>query len=316
MTKTRSAPPSTPSSFSQTRLGGFYFAFQAGAISLWWILLWRFPELRRLFLPATSPEHDLLAFWLPDLALGALGSLLAAVLFFTRAPWLIPLVWTVTGAMLYAALYCFTWSFLTDSAWWNVALMTPAAFFSALFALDLSPSVVPVFRRAKNAPPTTNLVKTLLQITFFWTFFLLVLPLAFRGLEAKLGLLPFSFPGQVPLAVLLFALASALGLASGVTMARRGAGTPLPFDGTNQLVVSGPYAHLRNPMVVAGLTQGLAVGIGLGSWSMPGAVVCGGLIWEILVRPAEEAELMAKFGEPFARYRDQVPCWWPRSNEP
>ena len=41
-------------------------------------------------------------------------------------------------------------------------------------------------------------------------------------------------------------------------MAVTGRGTPLPFDAARDLVVSGPYRLVRNPMVVAGLTQSLA----------------------------------------------------------
>ncbi|MBK7951112.1 MAG: hypothetical protein IPK00_20700 [Deltaproteobacteria bacterium] len=59
----------------------------------------------------------------------------------------------------------------------------------------------------------------------------------------------------------LFALCGSLGLASSATMAIHGRGTPIPLDYPRELVVLGPYRVLRNPMVVAGIGQGVAVGL-------------------------------------------------------
>ena len=97
-----------------------------------------------------------------------------------------------------------------------------------------------------------------------------------------------------------------------MTMAVVGRGTPLPTDCPRHLVVAGPYRWVRNPMAVAGLTQGLAVGLGLGSWWMPVAVLAGGLLWNYAVRPVEEEHLEQLFGDQYREYRAQVNCWWPR----
>ena len=77
-------------------------------------------------------------------------------------------------------------------------------------------------------------------------------------------------------------------------------------------MIRGPYAYVRNPMAMAGLAQGAAVGLGFGSWSVLGYVIVGGLIWDRLVRPAEEANLKATFGLAYKQYRNKVKCWRPR----
>ena len=103
------------------------------------------------------------------------------------------------------------------------------------------------FRPAKPAPSWWNLVKTLLQTSFFWLVFLAALPGLIFALEITAKTSHFSFPAQALISWGVFALASCLGLWSGVTMALRGRGTPLPTDAARRLVVSGPYRFVRNP---------------------------------------------------------------------
>jgi protein-S-isoprenylcysteine O-methyltransferase Ste14 len=95
-------------------------------------------------------------------------------------------------------------------------------------------------------------------------------------------------------------------------VAARGRGTPLPFASPNRLVISGPYAYVRNPMVIAGLGQGLAVALWLGSWTVVAYVLLGGMIWNFFVRPAEERDLRNTFGNEFETYCRDVSCWRPR----
>jgi protein-S-isoprenylcysteine O-methyltransferase Ste14 len=83
------------------------------------------------------------------------------------------------------------------------------------------------------------------------------------------------------------------------------------MDAPRELVVEGPYRFLRNPMAVAGLGQASAVGLWLGSWSVLAYVLAGGVIWHILVRPVEEADLARRFGPPYEAYRRSTPLWIP-----
>jgi protein-S-isoprenylcysteine O-methyltransferase Ste14 len=74
----------------------------------------------------------------------------------------------------------------------------------------------------------------------------------------------------------------------------------------------GPYRFVQNPMAITGTMQGVAVGLWLGSPGVVSYSVLGMLVWNYFARPCEEADLLRRFGEPYARYRDEVRCWVPR----
>ena len=169
-----------------------------------------------------------------------------------------------------------------------------------------------LFRSARPAPTGWNLIKTLLQTVVFWGGFLYVLPSIIIRLETCWGIPAFAFSGQAPVAIVLFILASIGGLSTGFSMAVQGEGTPLPLDCPRHLVVHGLYRHIRNPMAVTGLTQGFAVGLGLGSWGVLLYVLAGGLVWNLWVRPIEEADLRERFDDAYVAYCAQVRCWIPR----
>ena len=111
---------------------------------------------------------------------------------------------------------------------------------------------------------------------------------------------------------MLFLAFSALNLRSGGVLSTLGRGTPLPLDCPRELVISGPYAYVRNPMAVAGLGQGLSVAIWLGSWGVLAYVIAGMALWQWGARPAEEQDLEARFGTAYRDYRAAVRCWVPR----
>lgn len=298
-------------SYSGTRFAGWYFTAQAILIGGWWLLLLSSPGTRDAFIPPGAGEADLLAFLGADLLFAAPASLMCGIAFFRDSRWALPLGWATAGAVTYVLLYCLGWSILRQGAWLNVALMAPAALLTTAAALDQSAGTVPIFRQASPGPPARHVAATLGQIVAFWGFFLLVLPAAVHWVERQLGMPGFDFPARRPLALAAFLAFSVLGLSSGVVIASRGDGTPLPFMAPNRLVVTGPYRYLRNPMVVAGLGQGLCVALWLGSWAVVAYVLAGGLVWQLLVRPAEERDLLERFGGDYAAYRGRVRCWIP-----
>lgn len=169
-------------------------------------------------------------------------------------------------------------------------------------------------RVARAASPRWNLAKTAIQALAFWFVFLVAAPLAIVALVDALKIPDARF-GSLASAVVGVAVAvgaSALSVASAITMARVGEGTPLPLDTARRLVTRGPYRVIRNPMAVAGIAQGIGVGLILGSPWVVGYALAGAVVWHVAIRPGEEADLSARFGDDYREYRGRVPLWLPR----
>jgi len=170
---------------------------------------------------------------------------------------------------------------------------------------------VNLFRIAREASTAAHVAATVLQIVAFWSTFLWLLPAAVQRVGTMLGEPSFGLPWLGWLGPMLFALASMLGLASAWLMSTRGRGTPLPMASAREFVATGPYRWLRNPMALAGITQGVAVGLWRDSPLVVLYATAGGLAWHLGARPPEERNLLARFGERYANYRRRVPLWLP-----
>lgn len=169
-------------------------------------------------------------------------------------------------------------------------------------------------RQAAPASKIWNVTKTYMQTLVFWSIFLFVIPAVVYRIETAVGLAGWRFdiPWLRQAGYALFVLGGSLGLSSGAVMAFYGQGTPLPVDAPREIVVRGPYRFVRNPMAIAGLSQGVAVGLIVGSPAIILYAHSGGPLWNILVRPWEERDLESWFGEAFRHYRREVNCWIPR----
>jgi protein-S-isoprenylcysteine O-methyltransferase Ste14 len=294
------------------RSASVYFALQGLAVAAWWAWLFFVPESRALFRLGSSDEV-LLAFWLPDLAFLALGSLVVSVLCLTGSRFLTAALWMTVGAFAYAEFYCLAFALANDSGWLGVTLMAPAMIMSGNFAVGLTPAFTELmFRRSAEARTGWILTKTFTQIVVVWTLILFVLPTVIVQIETRLGIPQFSFPFQKILAAILFCAISTLGVSGAYTMAKIGRGTPLPMDTASRLVVRGIYSFVRNPMAISGIGQGLAVGLFLGSPLVLLYGLMGALIWQLIFRPLEEDDLLKSFGADFEDYRKNVRCWIPR----
>lgn len=168
------------------------------------------------------------------------------------------------------------------------------------------------FRVAKDASTTRHVVVSLLQMLCFWGTFLFVLPAVVLAASNWLGVPALGSPAPRLVGGIAFALASCLGVWSAWTMARLGRGTPLPLAAARQLVLRGPYRWLRNPMALAGIGQGVAVGLWCDAPLVVLYALAGSLLWHFVARPPEERDLAARFGPAFAAYRAAVPLWLPR----
>lgn len=290
-----------------------YLIVQATGTAGWWALLLLVPESVKWFQPESWPENSLLSFWLGDSVLLIGGSIAVAGAVLARKAWSGIAIWSLAAAVWYPTLYCLGVSLLTDEAWIASAMMVIMAGLTLSVATihgsgDQRPATIRVSRMTKTAAVGW----TVAQLAVFWCVFLWILPAGIVELESRLGAPSFSHAHQSPIAAGLFVLASMLGLWSGWTMATHGDGTPLPTATAPRLVVAGPYRWVRNPMAVAGILQGIAVGWMFGSYSVITYAVLGALIWHLFVRPVEEADLQSRFGDSYTSYRRSVGLWSPR----
>lgn len=90
-----------------------------------------------------------------------------------------------------------------------------------------------------------------------------------------------------------------------------GEGTPAPWEPPQKLVIRGPYRYVRNPMITGVILILLGESILFNSWLV--------FLWTLVFLVGnmsyfpyvEEKGLVARFGDAYREYRDQVPRWIP-----
>jgi len=92
----------------------------------------------------------------------------------------------------------------------------------------------------------------------------------------------------------------------------RAKGTPVPFNPPPQLVTTGPYAYVRNPMLTGVFALLFGIGVLLGSVSLlviftPLFILVN--VWELKV--IEEPELLKRLGQDYIEYRKSTPMFFP-----
>jgi protein-S-isoprenylcysteine O-methyltransferase Ste14 len=94
--------------------------------------------------------------------------------------------------------------------------------------------------------------------------------------------------------------------------ALQGLGTPAPIAPTENLVVTGLYRYVRNPMYVAVVVVILGQAVLFGDWRL---IVYAMLVWlgfHAFVVGYEEPTLARRFGTRYDDFRANVPRWIPR----
>lgn len=289
--------------------GRMYFALQALAGAAWWLGTAMIPGVATATLGSINPL--LIAF--VDIPLFVIGSALAA-LNFRWAVW-IATAWTVLvalGMVIYAT--------ATTEAGLGAVLMILAALGSLLAGVLMIVGRIPseklligpfAFHSSQTRVRSRVLVHTTIQIVVFWGVFLIIIPVIINAFEDRWNL-AYKFPILlVVVGFALLALSSVIGVWSARAIANFGSGTPLPSQMAHHLVARGPYAFVRNPMAIAGIVQGMAMGLLIGSWLVVVYALIGSLLWNWLIRPHEEADLIERFGDEYRDYAKRVRCWWP-----
>lgn len=91
----------------------------------------------------------------------------------------------------------------------------------------------------------------------------------------------------------------------------KGRGTPLPTDPPRELVVSGLYRHVRNPIYVSVMLILVGHFLWLGYWTL---LLYAGVAFvgtHLFVIGYEEPNLRRRFGDAYQNYLDAVPRWIP-----
>ncbi len=126
------------------------------------------------------------------------------------------------------------------------------------------------------------------------------------GLPEALALLP------VALGLALLGVGATLIAWTIALFVRIGRGTLAPWDPTSQLVVHGPYRHVRNPMIGGVLFCLLGEAALLGSWPLLVWFALAAAVNAIYMPLVEEPGLVRRYGADYERYRAAVPRWIPR----
>lgn len=253
-----------------------YFAAQAVGGLAWWIAVAASHDVRVWTLGGWNPTiivgPDLILFVGASAWAAARGRRWAAV---TAAGWTAAITLALT-----------IYGLVERVAGWGVVLMAVATLGSVAAAATIWFGHLPTgwffigpfsFRVADEG--AHHVRRSLAQLVVFWTTFFVVVPALLTVVERRLQLRwdALDRPGVALTGWTMFGLASALGLWSCLTMAARAA----------------------------------RVGLVLGSWTVVVVAIAGALTWNWLIRPTEEADLVARFGQPYRTYAERVRCWIP-----
>ncbi len=167
-------------------------------------------------------------------------------------------------------------------------------------------------RPAAVASTTSVVARGVIVIATIVGLFGALLPMLLMHLHWQLGIAELYFAPLRPVGLLVMAASVGCFIGTGLTLATFGRGTPLWFQAPRRLVVVGPYAHTRNPMVLAAIGHGIGLTLYSGSLLMAGYVALGTLWWAIVARPRETANLTRRFGREYESWVRHVPLLLPR----
>ena len=149
--------------------------------------------------------------------------------------------------------------------------------------------------------------KSLLYLIFEAGLFALYIPLVFlrSGARIETGVVAF-------LALPLWLIGGLIVLRSFWDFTFKGRGTPVPMDPPKELVITGFYRYIRNPIYVGVLLIFLGHFLWFGYWALLIYTVFAFIGVHFFVVLYEEPTLKRKFGAAYEDYLKRVPRWIPK----
>lgn len=280
---------------------GTGYLLQATLISLWWLGLSVSDHFFNAFQFPEIGSKAFNSFFVPDLIVIAILSVVRAYLSKRE------LEFIILGGFAYGTFYCINASILTQGGYLATTVMSLGLMYNLFLIFQGQ-----VFRESESKNTLINGLKTFVQIVCVWSITLVLFP--WLLMDSFGEDLTFQTDTSFILGVTIFILFGFLGLFSAHSIVKVGNGTPLPIDQTSELVISGPYRYVRNPMAIAGVGQSISVSIAFSSISVLTYTIIGAVLWHVVVRPMEENNMRMRFGSDFDEYRKRVSCWVPKLN--
>ncbi len=91
-----------------------------------------------------------------------------------------------------------------------------------------------------------------------------------------------------------------------------GEGTIMLWDPTKKIIITGPYAHVRNPMILSLIIILFGEAVLFGSIGTAALAVLNVVVNAIYFKFSEEPGLIKRFGAEYKEYMANVPRWIPR----
>jgi len=110
----------------------------------------------------------------------------------------------------------------------------------------------------------------------------------------------------------LFAVSLLSYLFSSYVLTRQGKGAFVEFDPPTELVVTGPFRYMRNPVAAFLLSSMLGLAIALSSTGVLLMFLVFTGLANLQVRRIEEPLLRERYGRAYEQYCTHVPRWFPR----
>ncbi|HKG52722.1 MAG TPA: isoprenylcysteine carboxylmethyltransferase family protein [Anaerolineales bacterium] len=152
-----------------------------------------------------------------------------------------------------------------------------------------------------------TVLKSLLYLVFEAGLFAVYIPLRLLAHGPRLGMGMLSF-----LAIPFWLIGSLIILQSFWDFTFRGRGTPLPTDPPKELVVTGFFRYVRNPIYVGVMLIFLAHFLWFGYWALLLYTLLSFIGVHFFIILYEEPMLKRKFGAAYEEYIRRVPRWIPR----
>ena len=145
-------------------------------------------------------------------------------------------------------------------------------------------------------------------------FVTIILPLTINQIEQRwFGRLLFAASTLQIVAGALVGLAGlVLLLFSIILMIRIAKSTVMPWDPSRNLVVAGPYRHLRNPMILGVVLLLIGEALVLASYGIAILALAFFILNTVYFIYFEEPHLEQQFGEEYRQYKAHVLRWVPR----